>query len=289
MERPGDPALEVDDPREARVRCHRCDRSYIAHEMDRDPIAGHQAICAECATGRAFYRRRARGGQERSLIEQAGGAGPGNDGGRRDLRPQLRHGREPRRTGAWAPTRRSCRFITIANVACGFHGGDPVSMRQDGGARQASTGCAVGAHPGYPDLLGFGRRRMELDGRGAGGDDASTRPVRCRPSSRRRTCSCTHIKPHGAFFAFLRDEPSVAEAVARSIAAFGDVMLYWPAPAEGVAFCDAVLPRASRSSRRSTLTSRTRRTAGSSSSATSRRRTPGSPPRRCGSSSRTAP
>ena len=50
-----------------------------------------------------------------------------------------------------------------------------------------------------------------------------------------------HIKAHGAFFAFLRDEPSVAEAVAKSIAAFGDVLLYWPAPAEGVAFCDAVL------------------------------------------------
>src|SRR3954453_19446463 len=50
-----------------------------------------------------------------------------------------------------------------------------------------------------------------------------------------------HIKAHGAFFAFLRDEPSVAEAAAKSIAAFGDVLLYWPAPAEGVAFCDAVL------------------------------------------------
>jgi len=50
-----------------------------------------------------------------------------------------------------------------------------------------------------------------------------------------------HIKAHGAFFAFLRDEPAVADAVAKAIAAFGDVMLYWPAPAEGVAFCDAVL------------------------------------------------
>lgn len=56
MSRPGDPALEVDDPSEARVRCHACDRSYIALEMDRDPTAGHQAICAECATSPAFYR-----------------------------------------------------------------------------------------------------------------------------------------------------------------------------------------------------------------------------------------
>ena len=55
MNRPGDPALEVDDPSEARVRCHACDRSYIAQEMDRDPIAGHQAI-ARSATSPAFYR-----------------------------------------------------------------------------------------------------------------------------------------------------------------------------------------------------------------------------------------
>ncbi len=82
-----------------------------------------------------------------------------------------------------------------------------------------------------------------------------------------------HIKAHGAFFAFLRDEPAVAEAVAKAIAAFGDDLLYWPAPADGVAFCDAVLAEGLEIVRRSTLTSPTRRTAGSSSSATSRRRT----------------
>ena len=51
-EPPGDPALEVDDPCEARVRCHACDRSYIAEEMDRDPTAGHQAICASARRAR---------------------------------------------------------------------------------------------------------------------------------------------------------------------------------------------------------------------------------------------
>ena len=55
MARPNDPIDEVDDAWEARVRCHRCDRSYVAHEMDRDPTAEHQAICAACATGRAFH------------------------------------------------------------------------------------------------------------------------------------------------------------------------------------------------------------------------------------------
>lgn len=55
MARPVDPAAEVDDAWEARVRCHACDKFYVAHEMDRDPTAGHQAICAACASGTAFH------------------------------------------------------------------------------------------------------------------------------------------------------------------------------------------------------------------------------------------
>ena len=55
MARPNDPIDEVADAWEARVRCHRCDKSYVAHEMDRDPTGGHEAICAACATGPAFH------------------------------------------------------------------------------------------------------------------------------------------------------------------------------------------------------------------------------------------
>ena len=51
--------------------------------------------------------------------------------------------------------------ISSANVACGFHAGDPVTMR--GAVVSAKRhGVAVGAHPGLPDLLGFGRRRMTV-------------------------------------------------------------------------------------------------------------------------------
>ena len=53
--------------------------------------------------------------------------------------------------------------VTSANVACGFHAGDPVTMRRTCiGA--AARGVVVGAHPSYPDLVGFGRRRLELSG-----------------------------------------------------------------------------------------------------------------------------
>lgn len=55
MVRPNDPIDEVSDAWEARVRCHRCEKSYVAHEMDRDPTADHEAICAACATGPAFH------------------------------------------------------------------------------------------------------------------------------------------------------------------------------------------------------------------------------------------
>src|SRR5207247_10089859 len=51
--------------------------------------------------------------------------------------------------------------ITSANIACGFHGGDPHVMRRS--VELALThGVAIGAHPGLPDLMGFGRRRMDV-------------------------------------------------------------------------------------------------------------------------------
>src|SRR5689334_20577461 len=52
-------------------------------------------------------------------------------------------------------------LVTSVNVACGFHAGDPVTMRRT--VRLAlDAGCAIGAHPGYPDLAGFGRRAMAI-------------------------------------------------------------------------------------------------------------------------------
>jgi len=53
------------------------------------------------------------------------------------------------------------RWVTSANVACGWHGGDPQVMRQTV-ERAKALGVAVGAHPSYPDLLGFGRRAMQI-------------------------------------------------------------------------------------------------------------------------------
>ncbi|SNR65466.1 Purine-cytosine permease [Haloechinothrix alba] len=60
LSRPHDPRHEVDDPWEARVRCHRCEKAYIAVEMDRDPSNEHRAICASCAQTSPTFVRQAR-------------------------------------------------------------------------------------------------------------------------------------------------------------------------------------------------------------------------------------
>ncbi|TSD49894.1 thiamine permease [Rhodococcus sp. KBS0724] len=59
LDRPFDPRDEVADPWESRVQCHRCGDSYIAYEMDRDPSAGHQAICLACASNAPSFLRAA--------------------------------------------------------------------------------------------------------------------------------------------------------------------------------------------------------------------------------------
>src|SRR3954464_8632679 len=59
-------------------------------------------------------------------------------------------------------------LVTSANVACGFHGGDPVTMQRTV-ALAMRHGVTLGAHPGLPDLLGFGRRAMAISADDAAG------------------------------------------------------------------------------------------------------------------------
>jgi UPF0271 protein len=135
--------------------------------------------------------------------------------------------------------------ITTANVACGFHAGDPVTMLGTV-ALAAEHGVAIGAHPGLPDLLGFGRRRMVLTP-----DDAGAYILyqvgALREGLRLRDLALHHIKPHGAFFEVLRDQPGLAEAAIDAVSRTSpDALIYWPAPTEGAAFCDAARARGMR-------------------------------------------
>jgi len=108
--------------------------------------------------------------------------------------------------------------ITSANVACGFHAGDPSVMRQTV-ALAKSHGVAVGAHPGYPDLVGFGRREMQATPQevedfvlyqvAALAGVASAQGVRLQ-----------HVKAHGALYNQAVRDRSLADAIARAVAAF---------------------------------------------------------------------
>jgi UPF0271 protein len=120
-------------------------------------------------------------------------------------------------------------FITTANVACGFHASDPLTMI--GTCRRARAhGIAVGAHPGLPDILGFGRRIMNITA-----EDAYAYTVyqvgALQASLAMQGMKLHHIKPHGAFYSVLKTQEDLAEAVAEAIAQLSDKpILYWPAP-----------------------------------------------------------
>ncbi|QDC00674.1 5-oxoprolinase subunit PxpA [Mesorhizobium sp. 8] len=109
-------------------------------------------------------------------------------------------------------------IITTANVACGFHAGDPAIMRRtviDARAR----GVAVGAHPGYADLAGFGRRAMP----GITAHEIEEL-VAVQVGALGAICALenypmTHVKTHGALGNACADDDALAAAVARAIKA----------------------------------------------------------------------
>jgi len=107
--------------------------------------------------------------------------------------------------------------ITSANIACGLHAGDP-SVMQETVALAARHGVAVGAHPGYPDLQGFGRRDLTMS------------PVEIKNCviyqvgallgfCRAAGVVLSHVKPHGAMYNRAARDPAVALAVAEAVKA----------------------------------------------------------------------
>jgi 5-oxoprolinase (ATP-hydrolysing) subunit A len=114
-------------------------------------------------------------------------------------------------------------YITSANIACGFHGGDPATIRQT--VRLAvEHGVAIGAHPSLPDLQGFGRRLMKISPQDmydlvvyqAGAVEAFARAAGAR---------LHHVKCHGALYNMAANDAALSEAMARAAKDLG-VMLY---------------------------------------------------------------
>ena len=107
------------------------------------------------------------------------------------------------------------KYITSANIACGFHASDPVTMDKTV-KLAAAAGVAVGAHPGYPDLVGFGRRNL-----------AAT-PAEVRAYVKYQVGalaafaasegqSISHVKPHGAMYNMAAKDPALADAIAEAV------------------------------------------------------------------------
>jgi 5-oxoprolinase (ATP-hydrolysing) subunit A len=122
--------------------------------------------------------------------------------------------------GAWrmGDDRALLDLVTSANVACGFHAGDPSTI--DATVRYAAErNVAIGAHPSYPDLAGFGRRSMAL-----ASDDVEAAVLyqvgALAAFAAAYGTRLTHVKPHGALYNDAAHDEPLAAAIARAVARF---------------------------------------------------------------------
>ena len=135
--------------------------------------------------------------------------------------------------GAWTMGRDSdmLQLVGSANVACGFHAGDPLVMRQTV-ATAKRHGVSIGAHPSFPDLQGFGRRRMELKPAELEAlvvyQIGALQGVAAAEGHR-----VTHVKVHGALSNLASEDIALARCVARAVRAVSaDLILLAPALSE---------------------------------------------------------
>ena len=106
-------------------------------------------------------------------------------------------------------------FITSANIACGWHGGDPGVMRATLELAK-EHGVGAGAHVGLPDLLGFGRRQMAVSPQETR-DYVLYQYGALRAFADAVGVPVQHIKPHGAFYVMINKDPSLATALAEAV------------------------------------------------------------------------
>jgi UPF0271 protein len=107
--------------------------------------------------------------------------------------------------------------ITSANIACGWHAGDPLVMDRTV-QLAAERGVSVGAHPAYPDLLGFGRRRMDC------APEEITRYIVYQVGALKGFCAVhgvplVHVKPHGSLYNTAVEDDNLARAIGEAVAA----------------------------------------------------------------------
>jgi len=106
-------------------------------------------------------------------------------------------------------------YITSCNIACGFHGGDPLHIERT--IRLAlHHGTQIGAHPGYPDLAGFGRRKIDMNA------EELRATIRYQVSALKGMVESLggrlpYVKPHGALYNIMAEEMEITEHVISAI------------------------------------------------------------------------
>jgi UPF0271 protein len=119
-------------------------------------------------------------------------------------------------------------YVTSANIACGAHAGDPTVMRRTVRLARAS-GAAVGAHPGYADLQGFGRREMTVDP-GELEDSLIAQIGALTAIARAEGGSVQHVKAHGALYNMAARDRRLADVIARAIASCDPALIMFALP-----------------------------------------------------------
>lgn len=115
------------------------------------------------------------------------------------------------------------RYISSANVACGFHASDPATMAKTVKVLK-ENGVAAGAHPGFPDLLGFGRRNMNIspaDAKAYVQYQIGALQAFCKASG----LPLQHVKPHGALYNMAGKDCALSRAICEGVAEVDDNLI----------------------------------------------------------------
>ncbi len=123
--------------------------------------------------------------------------------------------------------------LNSANIAAGFHGGDPHVLRRTV-ALAVEHGVGIGAHTGLPDLVGFGRRRMAIAAEELY-DLVVYQAGAVRAFAELAGAELRHVKPHGAMYTMVVDEPDLAAGLCAAVSDLGVALLMPPQLADAAA------------------------------------------------------
>ena len=116
-------------------------------------------------------------------------------------------------------------LISSANIACGFHAGDPHVMRRTVELAKAH-GVSIGSHPGFPDMLGFGRRYMTCTPEEIR-DYVIYQTGALREFARAYKLDLAHCKPHGALYMMAMEDEKIARAILEGLAQISDSLIVY--------------------------------------------------------------